>query len=241
MARINIEDQFWLEVTAVAAQRNMDPDKLAGNASRFFRYAQEKHKKGKYVSEEEFQALGFLEELIPMFAKRTPNGLQAAGCDVYFGWLEQKSEAGKTGGKASAQRPRDEKGRLLSKRDPNEIQAKPNAHQASSSSSSSSSKEEEERERASLALADPPLSDQNLENLEREIRDQIPDPVMNDLNERYGADWVQLQIPDAISVWRADGRNQTSKFAVYLVRWLINAEKKRVLKKASGDSFVTKD
>lgn len=137
MARLNIEDPFWLEVIQLIAKTG-DQDKAIGNAIRFFRHAQEKHKAGLAISEDEFKRLGFLEELIPLFAERTEDGIRAVGADKHFGWLLDKSHAGQLGGRISAQRPRDEKGRLLSKQNPStakQTQALGPNSQASSSSS----------------------------------------------------------------------------------------------------------
>lgn len=138
MARMNLEDQFWLDVMDIINQVG-DQDKAIGNAIRFLKFAQEKHKQGKLVSEEDFKAKGFSEALIPIFAKRTPSGIQANGADKHFAWLNQKIEAGRAGGKKSAQRKRDSKGRLLKKEDTSSKihQAKPNGHQPSISISSS--------------------------------------------------------------------------------------------------------
>lgn len=101
MARLNIEDQFFLEIGTIARKFGND-DEAIGNAIRFFRYAQEKHKLGLFVPEEDFAALGFSEALFPLFAKRTDQGIECAGAKKYFGWLAQKIEAGRNGGKASA-------------------------------------------------------------------------------------------------------------------------------------------
>ena len=100
MARINLEDQFWLDVMAVI-EKVPDRDRVIGNAVRFFRYAQEEHKQGKLISESDFEAHGFLPELIPFFAKRVSGGIQAKGAEKHFDWLSKKVEAGRRGGKAS--------------------------------------------------------------------------------------------------------------------------------------------
>lgn len=132
MARIDIEEDFWLDVADVI-ERHPDQDKVIGNAIRFFRYAQQKHKKGQLISEEAFKEKGFLEALIPTFAKRTPSGIQAVGAEKHFGWLSKKIEAGSKGGKKSAKRPRDKQGRLLKKEtsDQKELQADSKHHQPS--------------------------------------------------------------------------------------------------------------
>lgn len=135
MARINIEDDFWDDIAKVAVVTG-DLDKAIGNAVRFFKFAQTKHKKGKLITEEEFKEEGFLECLLPVFAKQTPSGIQAKGSERHFAWLNQRIEAGRAGGIKSAKRDRDASGRLKS-----------NIHQASTkqiqASSSYSSKEED--------------------------------------------------------------------------------------------------
>jgi hypothetical protein len=147
VARLNLEDKFFVELLSVAVKLGNE-DLAIGNAVRFFREAQEKHRQGKAFTEEEFRDRGFSEHLIPTFAKRVPAGIIAAGAEKHFAWLQQKVEAGRNGGRKSASRPRDEKGRLISnlhqaepKRDPDEtkhIQASYSISPSSSSSSSSS-------------------------------------------------------------------------------------------------------
>lgn len=134
MARLNIEDPFWLEVMQIVG-RVGDQDKAIGNAVRFFRYAQDRHKIGHLITEDEFKSLGFMEELFPLFAERTPDGIRAKGADKHFGWLGQKAEAGRAGGRISAQRSRDDHGRLL----PKGIQAQPSTDQAETKHSQASS------------------------------------------------------------------------------------------------------
>ncbi len=139
MARINIEEEFWQEVMPLIAQFG-DQDKAIGTVIRFWRFAQTKHKSGKFISEQDFKAQGFPESLIPIFAKRTPSGIQAKGSEKHFSWLKQKKDAGKAGGKVSATRNRDEKGKLLPKvpkQNPSKTKRQPSTHQASYSYSSS--------------------------------------------------------------------------------------------------------
>jgi len=179
MARINIEDQFWLDILRVAAKIG-DEDKAVGNVVRFFRFAQEKHKRGELVSEEEFMDCGFSVHMFPIFAKHVDGGIQAVGAAKYFSWLFDKSDAGRIGGQHSAQRARDEKGRLLPKQTPSNAQAdqanesagpenskqpsKPKLSQASPSSSLSlnkkvsTKKESVVAEEASLDFGDGPAS-----------------------------------------------------------------------------------
>ena len=136
MARLDIEEIFWIEIIGMAAKMG-NQDQAIGNAIRFFRFAQQKHKAGLLVSEKEFEIEGFSEHLFPKFAQRMEGGIQAVGAQKHFKWLDQKVSAGQSGGQKSAQRPRDAMGRLLpkSKIDPSELQAKPKHHQPSYSSS----------------------------------------------------------------------------------------------------------
>lgn len=76
-----------------------DPDRAIGQAVRFFRMAQDKHKNGKLITEDEFERSGFSESLIGIFADRVNGGIQAVGAQKHFGWLTKRVEAGRAGGK----------------------------------------------------------------------------------------------------------------------------------------------
>lgn len=150
MARLNIEDEFFLAVVSMVSP-TVDVDKAYGNALRFIRMSQEKFKTGRVVSDLEFQRLGFLPELVGIFAKKVEGGYEAMGAKKYFNWLLERTEAAQVGGRISAQRERDAKGRLLPRdvtppNNPSKLQANSKQTskqtkqiQASSSSSSSSS------------------------------------------------------------------------------------------------------
>lgn len=137
MARINIEDQFWLDILDIIGSYGSQ-DEAIGNAVRFIRFAQEKHKQGLLISERDFEVKGFSEALIPLFAERVDGGIRAAGAAKHFGWLLDKSESGRVGGKKSAGRPRDGRGRLLplGDNDSKQIQAPSKQDQADPSSPS---------------------------------------------------------------------------------------------------------
>jgi hypothetical protein len=111
MARINIEDKFWVDVGAVAAKMG-DLDRAVGQALRLIRHAQEKHRDGEQITVADFRTR-FSDALIPEFAQIDGEHVKVAGASKHFGWLEQKREAGRAGGKVSAKRPRDSKGRLI--------------------------------------------------------------------------------------------------------------------------------
>lgn len=153
MARINIEDQFFLDVINVAAKMG-NSDAAIGNAIRFFRYAQEKHKAGKTISEEEFEAQGFSEHLIPVFAKRTRSGIEANGAKKHFAWLEQKIEAGKRGGRASA-KARERKVGTSKPSNRKQLEAKPSDAEPSPSPSPSFSNSSSLEVTAGVAALEP--------------------------------------------------------------------------------------
>jgi hypothetical protein len=136
MARLNIEDPFWLEVLNLVSEMGCQ-DKAIGNAVRFFRFAQQKYGQGQTITEQEFKRLGFSESLIGIFCERTESGIQAIGADKHFGWLMSRAESGRLGGKASAQRQRDERGRLMAKNnqseEPEEVQANTKQNEANPS------------------------------------------------------------------------------------------------------------
>lgn len=171
MPRINIDDSLWAdprflrlciklgsEVSAAGwvliairqAQRHWCPDR-------------------KPIPGDQWEQLGFPEALLEVgFAKRVDGGVLLADIESRHLWwfelMDAKRVAGAIGGKVSAQRPRDERGRLL----PNDIhlrhqadskQAKhskqasnePQASKRSYSSSSSSSQDEEKKYEEPLA------------------------------------------------------------------------------------------
>lgn len=137
MARLNIEDDFWDDAASLILALG-DRDKAYGMALRFFRECQKLFKRGRPMTQEEFDAEGFSESLFPKFARRVPGGISAAGAEKHFAWLEKKSEAGKVGGRVSAKRPRDENGRLLSKHSQADSKHEPSETKHSQASSSSS-------------------------------------------------------------------------------------------------------
>ncbi len=101
MARINIEDSFWISILDVAVKSG-NVDSAIGNAIRFIRMAQEKYKHGIYITEQEFKDAGFSDSLFPSIACRTSQGIQAVGADEHFGWLRSKVENGRKGGKSKS-------------------------------------------------------------------------------------------------------------------------------------------
>lgn len=130
MARINIEESFWLDVMHLVAKLG-DQDKAIGMALRFIRLAQQKHKKGLAITEAEFQENRFDTALIGVFAEAKPSGIEAKGSEKHFAWLEQKIEAGKRGGLAKSE----SKIKHLKQNRPKRTEAKPSDTEPSYSSS----------------------------------------------------------------------------------------------------------
>jgi hypothetical protein len=114
MARLNIEEIFFVEIMDVAVKMG-GSDLAIGNAIRWFRFSQEKHKKGKLVSEKEFKDNNFSEALFPLFAERVDGGIACAGAGKHFSWLLSKSEAGSAGGKASVESRKNSTGSAIPK------------------------------------------------------------------------------------------------------------------------------
>lgn len=102
MARINLDECFWIDITDLAVALGCR-FQATGQAVEFFRLAQSKYTKGLHISEAEFKKRGFSEKLFPVFATRTNDGIQATDSIKYFGWLRSKTEAGRSGGKKSAE------------------------------------------------------------------------------------------------------------------------------------------
>lgn len=138
MARINLEDQFWVDILDLAVKLG-DKDKAIGNAVRWFRFSQEAHKEGKLVTEAEFKGNGFSEHLIPVFAERVEAGIQARGASKFFGWLKKKKAAGRKGGKSkSPKKLRNLKQFQGSEANRSKTEASSSSYYSSSSSVSSS-------------------------------------------------------------------------------------------------------
>jgi hypothetical protein len=99
MARINIDDDFWLSLLPFATAIG-DLDKAIGQAIRFIKLSQERFKQSKIITDEEFNAQ-FHNALIGTFAERLKDGgVQAIGAEEYFGWLRKRKDAASRGGKS---------------------------------------------------------------------------------------------------------------------------------------------
>lgn len=108
MARINIEDQFWIEVTAVTKKLGGDETRAVGEAIRLFRIAQQRYKRGQIVTDLDWKIGEFSDALLGVFAFKCEGGYEIAGGKKHFGWLEERVEAGRKGGKKSGESRRNE-------------------------------------------------------------------------------------------------------------------------------------
>ncbi len=141
------------------------------------------------IPEEEWKKSGLPESLISCgLAERRQEGIYAKGSEKHFSWwfdgIEQRSNAGKK----SAQRPRDDKGRLLPTRSngplddagsplgnntrqvSNESPTRSNEIQPSSSSSSSSSLKKKNKEKEINAVAVAPASVHEIQSLPKKSK-----------------------------------------------------------------------
>lgn len=90
----------------------------------------------KLIPKKVFDSLGLSVLIDVGLAEDLGEEIYAKGAKENFQWWFEKVEAGRTGGRISAQRPRDNAGRLLPKQTPSTAQAETKHIQPSSSSSS---------------------------------------------------------------------------------------------------------
>ncbi len=104
MPRLNIEDQFWKEISGLVAKMG-DEDKAIGQVIRFWSVAQEKYKQGRVVTKDEFIRKGFSEHLIGSeFVVECEGGFRAVGDNKHFAWLLKRVLAGSKGGKSKSKK-----------------------------------------------------------------------------------------------------------------------------------------
>lgn len=115
LARINIEECFWLDGRLRLLQKKIGEDPALGQILRLWRLSQECHKEGHLISEDQFKIHEFSEALIESgFAERRANGIYAKGSQKHFDWLIGRKEAGKAGAKKTNEK------RWGKKREPND-------------------------------------------------------------------------------------------------------------------------
>ena len=130
MARINIEETWWTDPRRGALAKRVGSEELAdGYAVKLWRVGQEYWKRNKQgIPKRCFDLLGGCLDLLGCgLAVLGENEVYVCGSDEHFQWLGQKQAAASSGGKKSAQRPRDSRGRLhaASKQNPSETKQSP--------------------------------------------------------------------------------------------------------------------
>lgn len=138
MARINVEDSWWTDPRRNLLARLVGKESTAdGIALKAWRVSQEYWRKKELIPLDVFEALeGAAELLQAKIAEVREGGVYLKGSTNHHKWLEERIKTAAKGGKKSAQRPRDAKGRLISsKQTPSKTQATSSTVQRSSSSS----------------------------------------------------------------------------------------------------------
>lgn len=143
MARINIEEKWFSDPRRSALACKLGSEvKADGVMIIAIRLAQQYWIPNKeLIPFKSWNGVELPEELVSVgLAEKREKGYYVSGSEEHFSWWfkrnEYKKEAGKIGGRISAQRPRDNKGKLLPKQNPSKAQAESKQSQSSSSSSS---------------------------------------------------------------------------------------------------------
>lgn len=125
MPRLNLEESLTKDPRIKKLGRLIGSENLAvGTWIEFAFLAQKFWAKGQLIPEEQFYFLEFPEQLLESkLAERRDEGIYCRGSEEHFGWLKERIDAARTGGRISAQRSRDDHGRLLPKQTPSDHQA----------------------------------------------------------------------------------------------------------------------
>ena len=124
MARINIEDTFFLDERIAYVSKKIGKYEASGQFVYIIKLAQRYWLDGRQLIPEKIYALcDFSDEFIQAdLVERRDGGLYLKGSEEHFEWYFKRLDASTTGGKESAKRARDKKGRLLPKQNPSEVQ-----------------------------------------------------------------------------------------------------------------------
>lgn len=131
MARLNLEDSWWTDPRRERLGHLLGDSVLAdGVAVRAWRLAQEYWKRGRLIPESIFNSLRGSPQLLEVGLAGVrevdgERGIYICGSSEHLEWLKAKKAGGSKGGKASATRPRDSRGRLQKtpKQSPSTVQA----------------------------------------------------------------------------------------------------------------------
>jgi len=214
MPRINIEDEFFVDVGRVTgADKIKSYDEALGVALRWIRFGQDKFRKGKRISVDEFKEQ-FPEALIPVFAKVDGEFVTVVGAKNHFTWLQKKKDAGKKGGESKQTEAN---------------ASKPEQTEASPSPSPSPS------ELKTLAVADGKAPAQKAtplgEMLGRDetvnlLFNQLPESVRDDLLERFTKASLNATIRNCVNHYAAEKKPiDIAHWPTKIVTW-INREVK---------------
>lgn len=104
MARLNIDDEVWMDPRVQMLQRALGENEALGQLLRFWKIAQLYWGKETLVPTDVFRFHNFSEELITFgLAEITPNGIYAKGSEAKFDWYLEKIRSGKRGGLKKAE------------------------------------------------------------------------------------------------------------------------------------------
>jgi hypothetical protein len=107
MARINIDDDFWVLTARLGAVLG-DQHRATGMALSFKNLAQNKFKDGRVITKAEMQMYDFDLRMVGICAVEVESGYQWWNAEEEFNWLKKRAVSGKSGGIASgAARGRD--------------------------------------------------------------------------------------------------------------------------------------
>lgn len=133
VARISIEEIWWNDPRRSALARVLGGQAIAdGAAMKLWRVGQEYWKQNQLlIPEKIFNLLEGAQATLGVgLATLGKDGVYVAGSREWFDWLEQSKRSGSIGGKKSAQRPRDSKGRL--QKNPRVVQGSLGCHPSAS-------------------------------------------------------------------------------------------------------------
>lgn len=127
---MNVEDSFFKDKRFIKLAIKLGDEDLAlGCCIQMWFLAQNYWRKNqRIIPIEVWQKQDMRDELIEVgLAEKRDEGIYVKGAEKHFDWIYQRAEAGRAGGRVSAQRGRDDKGRLLPKQTPSKHQANPSA------------------------------------------------------------------------------------------------------------------
>jgi hypothetical protein len=181
MPRLNIEDNFWIEIADLYIETG-DKDKAIGNVVRFLRFAQDRFKRDRIITEKDFIEQNFLPGIKHRFAEEIENGCwMAKGAEKHFKWIKNRQKAGRSGGIASRKS-------VLNKI--NTLSSSKNNHLQPSSSSSSSSSLSYSKEKKRSSAVTEKFDAQTAEPIAPAKRRCRTTPKIP-LPEKVTPDWIQ--------------------------------------------------